>query len=194
MANCNYVENLKGVVSDYFKNVGVIVANKEQAMKDMKGDYLKAELNRLDNLGYAEWNATSAKMKAIYDARCDKYAQQKHVQLSGATLPDDIKLLSSPVTLTNQELQTLADRHADNYIMQRAVKEYGEKQNIHVDTAPTPDDKIKDAGDLYNHFKNYTTFGTSEGDAAQYKKNQHGFNVETSDDACYREFDATLAD
>jgi hypothetical protein len=193
MANCKYVEDLKSVVSDYFKNVDKIVQAKSQANQSLKGDSLTAELNRLGGLESAEYFNTNAKMKAIHDAKCSEYEKQKQEQLSG-NIPADINLLSAPVTLTADELQNLADRHKDNYIMQRAIRERGEKQNILVNIAPGPNEKIKDAGDLLNHFKSYTTLGIGDAETAQHKENERHFGWEAASESCYKDFDRTLAD
>lgn len=187
MANCNYVENCKKVTGNYFKEIHPLIDQKSKAPTAYTGDRLKTELQKLDSSASTVGETARGQLAALRDGAILSYQNAKQAQLSG-NLPDDIKLLSAPVTLTAEELQTLADRHKNNYIMQRAVKEYGEKTNTLVNTAPTPDDKIQAAQELCSHFNNYIGAGLENA-----ASNEHYFNLESSDDGTYASFDKTLA-
>lgn len=186
MANCKYVEDCKKVTENYFKEIHSLIDQKSKAPAEYAGDRLKTELQKLDSSASTAGETARWQLASLRDSAAQAYQNVKQIQLNG-NLPDDIRLLSAPVTLTADELQTLADRHKDSYIMQRAIKEFGEKNKVHVNTAPSPDDQIQAAQDLCNHFNNYIGIGLE--DAA---RNEHYFNLESGDEGCYADFDKTL--
>lgn len=186
MANCKYVEDCKRITANYFNEVHSLIEQKNKAPTDYAGERLAAELQKLDSAASTAAGTARMQLAALRDSAIQSYHDTKQAQLNG-DLPGDIKLLSAPVTLTLDELQILADRHKDSYIMQRALKEYGEKNSILVATAPTPDDKIEAAQDLCKHFINYISFGLENA-----ASNERYFNLESSDEGCYAGIDKTL--
>lgn len=44
---------------------------------------------------------------------------------------EDLKLLQGYLTLSEKEIQALGEKHIDNPIMQRALKEYAAKNDLH---------------------------------------------------------------
>jgi hypothetical protein len=64
-------------------------------------------------------------------------------EVKGEDVPADVALLSGPLTLTREDLQTLAARHWTNYTAQRILMDYGKSREIMFRHGPTPKDKTE---------------------------------------------------
>ena len=70
--------------------------------------------------------------------------------LDGASVRDDIRLLSSGLKLTRADIVAMMVRHQSNYSMVRYIEQYANENGISV-FVPTVDSKVTAIEDLKNH-------------------------------------------
>lgn len=70
-------------------------------------------------------------VKEGYDSALKPLQEQYDKALSGGAITDDVKLFTTDgLYLSRNEIQAIANRYKDNYIMNRIIKDYVEKHNI----------------------------------------------------------------
>ena len=130
------------------------------------GELLQEETQKLDlqtkiakdGIRETVENSRQAMLKDAIGRKNAAAEAGKKASLDGDSIPSDIRLLQLPTVLTNEELQTLFDRHQDNPIFVRALQDYENKHNIpqHINYQSKYDKLIWSIHNTHNYLLNNT--------------------------------------
>jgi hypothetical protein len=101
-----------------------------------KAEAIRESLNRQK----IETVETIKDIKKLYAEEVDEWETPRGEDIDH----EDVGLLSGIVTLTEKEIKALGQKHKDNPLMQRVLREYAEKQGYHYPT-DQPGERMKKA-------------------------------------------------
>ena len=141
----NYTEKARGVALDYYKKLDALnaqikgIEEKYKAeritrkVKEEQVSAVNAKIKELSDNMLADLN----RLQSEHDAAVDTWAAP-----AGDKVHSDIKLLEGAFALTEDELTGLSKKHRENATMQRAIRSYANKNQIHYDSStPLPEQK-----------------------------------------------------
>lgn len=128
-----YVNELQNTINKYFTDYENI-ENDLQKLEDKRADLS-------DEFYYKQLTEFKGKFQVLKDMAIEKVEKVKeefYQAVDDWSTPkgeqlnnDDIKLLAGYITLSEYELEQLGNKYQSNLVMQRAIKEYAEKNNIY---------------------------------------------------------------
>ena len=166
-------------MNKHLKDMKNSVTKFYNAMQKAKADIAKNNDTYLPEIAKEENEKIESDLRALgraAEAEIDTIGQEaladveRWKALSGKEIDDeDLKLLSGAFNLTNEDIDSLVQKHKDNGTMIRAIGDYADAHNI-VTMIPTPEAKIKAysiaAGDAKNMITNIEDALTRTPDAS----------------------------
>lgn len=177
MKASSYIIRLKAAVKKYFEELEAIENEKAEIIKK-KEMYSKTYLDTKEKEFQAREivikDMTLDKVKSLneeFHNAVDKWAEPKGENLD----TEDLKLLQGYLTLSEKEVQALGEKHKDNAIMLRALKEYAAKNDLYFKLKYEGED-IKEAYDKVHQAVIMGIEGEPEGYRARIIKDDKYFN------------------
>lgn len=128
-----YVNNGIAALYAHFERANDLHNKAMEAQKNLRREAADKECARL-NAEYREsYFAAQEAMQALWAGSFANVDEIEASHITTGKAEEDFKLLSLPVTLTMQELRRLAEKHKDNALFIRAVKEYAVKHDYSAD-------------------------------------------------------------
>lgn len=125
----SYVNNGIAALYAHFEKANDLYNKAMKARKNLRREAADKECDRL-NAEYREsYLAAHEALRAMWAGSFANVDEIESAHITVGKAEEDFKLLSLPVTLTTKELRILAEKHKDNVLFLRAVKEYAEKHN-----------------------------------------------------------------
>jgi hypothetical protein len=120
----------------------------EKQIKLKKIDDEITQLKTLSDSDATEYVKELGKIVDEYNSAVDEWGQMR-----ADNLPSDVELLKSATIITKSDLDTLVNRHWNNYTMQRMIQSVAKDKGIIMTHAPTPEQKKMAMSEIENFLK-----------------------------------------
>lgn len=158
--NNPYVKKLMMVADAYIEQAAALEAQRQKIMSQpFTKDYIEKELAPIA----AKISANRSKAAKDVSSIVDDYvkAVDKWALPGLGDASTDFALLSNPlIVLSSEDVKELGRKHADNYTMQKALREYALVHKLTFKPAATPEDKKKSFAFLADVVRNMVRDGT----------------------------------
>lgn len=128
-----YIARLKAAIKKYFEEIDLIESERielDKEKKDYSQSYLDSKAKDFQAREIVIKDMTLEKVQALKEEffqAVDAWETPRGEMLD----TEDLKLLQGYLTLSEKEVQALGEKHKDNAIMLRALKEYAVKNDLH---------------------------------------------------------------
>ena len=140
-----YVRNGIAALVAHFEKADELLKRAREYKATHKKEVAEAKIANLRKEYAESYSAACQAMGAMWKSSIELVDKIEASHLTATGAEEDFKILALPVTLTQKELQIMAERNKGNTLFLRAVKEYAEKHGystmvLHgLEVGSTPD-------------------------------------------------------
>lgn len=152
-----YKNNLLKTIITEYEDYQIMKLNEREEAEKLRKRYssevAEAKIKEVREANERAKERYNANVKKAYEKEMKTYKDIQSKEFTGASITDDVKLLSVPqLKLTSSEVQLLADRYKDNNLMTRIINNYAEENKINVSISlnNSNEDRIKAIENAYS--------------------------------------------
>ena len=155
-----FVKRINTLVEETLEKLNGIEQEKREARNDFNKKRLTAEVlqEKLAELNQqiptirAEYTGAANVIKAEFSDAVTKF-----FALDGSKVHEDAKIFDYDVTLTEEQLQNLVEKHKENSFMLQLIRKYAENHNILI-VMPMGEKEYRDKFEEFLRHASYTVF------------------------------------
>jgi|GEM_PF-3970668 len=154
MDTSKYLNKIKKLNKKYF----TVIDELDSQLEDLKADFNAGKLTTTYyNNQTNDLNQRKIQLKADTQQEIKKLQKEFNDDLGEWLTPtpekidnEDLKLLGGPLTLSEKEVESLSQKHKNDPIMQRALKEYAGKKGYYFPSTDIGEDRKTAFDDVVN--------------------------------------------